>query len=135
MKKVSKRHLSVVISLIKEKKSCEKLEKEKKDFGPIIAMPGNRSLVECRDPCRIQSSNYRSGRVYSRPRPSLAKCLFIRKKLPFSSSPPPPPPFFFGAVDREKEGVDREREREIVRLVERGRGTNEPIEKAPMQLT
>lgn len=50
MKKVSKRHLSVVISLIKEKKSCEKLEKEKKDFDPIIAMPGNRSLVECRDP-------------------------------------------------------------------------------------
>ena len=47
------------------------------------------------------------------------------------------PSFFFD--DRQKwEGdrqADKERERERENLVERGRGSNEPIEKAPMQLT
>lgn len=59
---------------------------------------------------RIQSSNYRSGRVCWRPRPSLAKCLFIRKKLPFFSSSSPSLPLPFSSSDREKEDVDGGRE-------------------------
>lgn len=45
-----------------------------------------------------------------RPRPSLAKCLFIRKKLPFFSSSSPSLPLPFSSSDREKEGVDGGRE-------------------------
>lgn len=99
-------------------------KKKKKDFDSIIAMPVIGQWSKCTGSNRPITGQVASigGRVW----PSVS--LYGRSFLSLARPPPP----FFSSSDREKEGVDGGRERE---LVERGRGTNEPIEKAPMQLT
>lgn len=90
-------------------------KRKKKRFRFHYRDAGYRSVVEV---YRIQSSNYRSGRVYWRP--SLAKCLFIRKKLPFFGSSSPSLFFLFG----QRKGGRRWREGE------RTRGTRPRHERA-----
>lgn len=88
---------------------------------------GYRSVVECTRTVSNRPITGQAASIGDRVWPSVS--LYGRSFLSLAR----PPPFFFSS-DREKEGVDGGR-REIVELVERGRGTNEPIEKAPMQLT